>query len=116
MMEQTIDQVYFDQKAQRLKSQISTVLTKWGLLPRFKRWRLTKDPDNGMIVLFAVLNDTDIATHASISFSDYFDPRLLHELANELQVQVVTLNGDDFHYAFILDRGQIDSLPMQASG
>ncbi len=116
MIAQTTDQDHFDQKAQRIKAQASVVLTKWGLLPRFKRWRLTKDPNSGLIVLFGILNNTDIAAHPSISFSDYFAPRLLHDLANELQVQVVSLNSDGYHYAFILDRGQIDTLPIQASG
>jgi hypothetical protein len=94
-----------------IKTQVSTVLTKWGLLPRFKRWRLTQDPDTGMVVLFGILNNRYIATHTSIPFSDYFDPRLLHDLANELQVQVVSCNSDGLRYAFILDRGRFGKLP-----
>jgi hypothetical protein len=108
---QAIDPHHFDQKTERIKTQVSTVLTKWGLLPRFKRWRLTQDPDTGMIVLFGILNNRYIATHTSIPFSDYFDPRLLHDLANELQVQIVSCNSDGLRYAFVLDRGQIDILP-----
>ena len=111
MMIQTIDPHHFDQKAGRIRDQVSTVLTKWGLLPRFKRWRLTQDPGTGMIVLFGILNNRYIATHTSIPFSDYFDPRLLHDLANELQVQVVSCNSDGLRYAFILDRGQLGKLP-----
>lgn len=111
MITQTIDPHHFDQKARRIRAQVSTVLTKWGLLPRFKRWRLTQDPGTGMIVLFGVLNNRYIATHTSIPFSDYFDPRLLHDLANELQVQVVSCNSDGLRYAFILDRGQLGRLP-----
>jgi len=111
MVTQTIDPHHFDQKARRIRAQVSTILTKWGLLPRFKRWRLTQDPDTGMIVLFGVLNNRYIATHTSIPFSDYFDPRLLHDLANELQLQVVSCNSDGLRYAFILDRGQLGKLP-----
>ena len=111
MMIQTIDPHHFDQKARRIRAQVSTVLTKWGLLPRFKRWRLTQDPGTGMIVLFGILNNRYIATHTSIPFRDYFDPRLLHDLANELQVQVVSCNSDGLRYAFILDRGQLGKLP-----
>ena len=107
----TIDPHHFNQKARRIRTQVATVLTKWGLLPRFKRWRLTQDPDTGMVVLFGILNHSFIATHTSIPFSDYFDPRLLHDLANELQVQVVSCNSDGLRYAFVLDRGQIDILP-----
>ena len=107
MITQTIDPHYFDQKALRIRDQVSAVLTKWGLLPRFKRWRLTQDPGTGMIVLFGILNNRYIAT----PFSDYFDPRLLHDLENELQVQVVYCNSDGLRYAFILDRGQFDRLP-----
>jgi hypothetical protein len=111
MITPTIDPNYFDQKARRIRAQVSTILTKWGLLPRFKRWRLTQDRDTGMIVLFGILNNRYIATHTSIPFSDYFDPRLLHDLANELQVQVVACNSDGLRYAFILDRGQFGRLP-----
>ena len=111
MITQTIDPHNSVQKTRRVRSQVATVLTKWGLLPRFKRWRLTQDPDTGMVVLFGILNNKYIATHTSIPFSDYFDPRLLHDLANELQVQVVSCNGDGLRYAFILDRGQLGKLP-----
>ena len=111
MITPTIDPNYFDQKARQIRAQVSTILTKWGLLPRFKRWRLTQDPDTGMIVLFGILNNRYIATHTSTPFSDYFDSRLLHDLANDLQVQVVACNSDGLRYAFILDRGQFGRLP-----
>ena len=107
MITPTIDPHYFDQKALRIRAQVTTVLAKWGLLPRFKRWRLTQDPGTGMIVLFGILNNKYIAT----PFSDYFDPRLLHDLANELQVQVVSCNSDGLRYAFVLDRGEFGRLP-----
>ena len=111
MTAQTIDPHDFGHKTRRIRAQVSTVLTKWGLLPRFKRWRLTQDPDTGMIVLFGILNNRYIAAHTSIPFSNYFDPRLLHDLANELQLQVVSCNSDGLRYAFILDRGQLGKLP-----
>jgi hypothetical protein len=111
MMTHTIDSYNFDQEARRIRAQVSTVLKKWGLLPRFKRWRLTQDPDTGMIVLFGILNNRYIATHTSIPFSNYFDPRLLRDLADELKVQVVSCNSDGLRYAFILDRGQFGRLP-----
>ena len=111
MITQTIDPHHFDQKTRRIRTHASAVLTKWGLLPRFKRWRLTQDPSTGMIVLFGILNNGYIATHTSIPFSDYFDPRVLRDLANELQLQVVSCNSDGLRYAFILDRGQLDKLP-----
>jgi hypothetical protein len=111
MIPQTIDPHHFDQKARRIRVEVSRVLKKWGLLPRFKRWRLTQDPSTGMIVLFGILNNKYIATHTSIPFSNYFDSRLLHDLANELQVQVVSCNSDGLRYAFILDRGQLGTLP-----
>jgi hypothetical protein len=106
-----LDPQHFTQKARQIRAQVSTVLTKWGLLPRFKRWRLTQDPSTGMIVLFGILNNSYIATHTSIPFSDYFDPRVLHDLANELQVQVVSCNSDGLRYAFILDRARLGKLP-----
>ena len=71
----------------------------------------TQDPDTGMIVLFGILNNKYIAAHTSIPFSNCFDPRLLHDLANELQVQVVSCNSDGLRYAFILDRGSLGKLP-----
>ena len=111
MITQTNDTHLFDQKTRRIRAQVSIVLRKWGLLPRFKRWRLTQDPDTGMIVLFGILNNTYIATHTNIPFSDYFDPRLLHDLADELQMEVVSCNSDGLRYAFILERGQLERLP-----
>ena len=108
---QTVDPRHITQKTRQIRAQVSNVLTKWGLLPRFKRWRLTQDPDTGMVVLFGILNNKYIATHTSIPFSDYFDPRLLHDLANELQLQVVSCNSDGLRYAFILDRGQLGIIP-----
>lgn len=111
MITQTNDANHYDQLTRQIRLQVSAVLKKWGLLPRFKRWRLTQDPDTGMIVLFGILNNTYIATHTSIPFSDYFDPRLLHDLANQLQIQVVSCNSDGLRYAFILDRGALGRLP-----
>jgi len=111
IMAQTVDPNYYDQKARQIRVQASRVLTSWGLMPRFKRWRLTQDLSTGMIVLFGILNNRYIATHTSIPFSNYFDPRLLRDLANELQVQVVSCNSDGLRYAFVLDRGQLDVLP-----
>jgi len=108
---QTIEPQQFAQKTRRIKAQVSTVLTRWGLLPRFKRWRLTQDPGTGMVVLFGILNNRYIATHTSIPFGNYFDPRLLRDLANELQVQIVSCNSDGLRYAFILDRGELGRLP-----
>jgi hypothetical protein len=107
----TIDPQSFAQKARRIRTQVSTVLTKRGLMPRFKRWRLTQDPDTGMVVLFGILNNRYIAAHTSIPFSDYFAPHVLRDLANELQVQVVSCNSDGLRYAFILDRGELGRLP-----
>ena len=110
-MKQTIEPHHFEQEARRIRTQVSTILTKWGLLPRFKRWRLTQDPDTGMIVLFGILNNSYIATHTSIPFSNYFDPRLLNDLAKNIQLQVVSCNSDGLRYAFILDRGSLGKIP-----
>jgi len=106
-----IDPRDFDQQARQIRVKVSTILTRWGLLPRFKRWRMTQDRETGMVVLFGILNDNYIAAHTSIPFSNYFDPRLLHDLANEMQVQVVSCNSDTLRYAFILDRGSFGKLP-----
>jgi len=108
---QTIDTRHYDQLTRQIRSQVSAVLKKWELLPRFKRWRLTQDPDTGMVVLFGILNNTYIATHTSIHFKDYFEQPLLHDLANELKVEVVSCNCDGLRYAFILERGSLDRLP-----
>ena len=111
-MKQTIEPHHFEQEARRIRTQVSTILTKWGLLPRFKRWRLTQDPDTGMIVLFGILNSRYIATHTSTPFSNYFDPRLLDDLAKNMQLQVVSCNSDGgLRYAFILARGSLGMIP-----
>ena len=111
MTTETIDPQDFAQKARQIRAQVSTVLTRWGLLPRFKRWRLTQDPGTGMVVLFGILNNRYIATHTSIPFRDYFQPGVLHDLADALQVQVVSCNSDGLRYAFILDRARLGKLP-----
>lgn len=110
-MNKGIDLRHYDQKARHIKTQVMTILTRWGLVPKFKRWRLTQDPETGMVVLFGILNNTYIAEHTSIPFRDYFDPRFLKDLAEELQVQVVSCNSDGLRYAFILDRGSFGKLP-----
>ena len=111
MIAQTSNRNLSNQKSRQIRDQVSAILTNWGLLPRFKRWRLTQDPGTGMVVLFGILNNRYIATHTSIPFGDYFDPRLLHDLANELQVQVISCVSDGLRYAFILDRGRFGKLP-----
>lgn len=106
-----VDPSFFDHKARQIKDQTSKILTKWGLIPRFKRWRLTQDADTRMIVLFGILNNSYIAKHTSIPFNNYFDQRVLHDLADELGVQVVSCNSDGLRYAFILDRGSLGKIP-----
>jgi hypothetical protein len=64
-----------------------------------------------MVVLFGILNNAYIASHTSIHFKDYFERPLLNDLANKLQVEVVSCNCDGLRYAFILERGALDRLP-----
>jgi hypothetical protein len=111
MIKQANDGSQFNLRARQIRDQVSTVLKNWGLLPRFKRWRLTQDPATGMVVLFGILNDRYIATHTSTPFGDYFDTRLLQALSDKLQVQVVSCNSDGLRYAFILDRSRFGKLP-----
>jgi hypothetical protein len=108
---QTIDPHRFNQTTRRIKAQASTVLTKWGLVPRFTCWQLAQEPTTGMVALIGILDNGYIAVHTSVPFSDYFDPRLLNEFANELQIQVVSCNCYGLRYAFILDRGSLGMLP-----
>jgi hypothetical protein len=111
MTTRTDDPKHFRQRARRIRARVQVILSQWGLPPEFNRWRLTQDPETGLVVLFAVLNNHYVATHTATPFSDYFDPRLLQDLANDLHVQIVSCNSDGLRYAFILDRGQIDMLP-----
>ncbi len=111
MTTQTVDPHQFVRRARQIKAQIPAILSQWGLLPKFKRWRLAQDPETGMVVLFGVLNNKHIATHTTTPFSNYFDPRLLHDLATELHVQVIPSANDGLRYVFVLERGQIDIEP-----
>jgi hypothetical protein len=111
MITQIVDQDLFNEKASQIRARLPILLSQWGLPPEFNRWQLTQDTETGFVVLFAVLNHEYIATHTSTLFSDYFDPRLLQDLADELHVQVVSYTSDGLRYAFILDRGQMDMLP-----
>jgi len=113
MVTRRLDSQRFAEKVRQIRARVPTVLEQWGLLPKFARWRLTQDPSTGLVVLFGVLNNKYIAAHTSLPFSDYFDPRLLLDLAIDLNVQVVSSNSEGFHYAFILDRGQLGQLPTR---
>ena len=108
MITQTIDSRQYVRKARQIKAKIPLILTRWGLVPKFSRWRLTQDPETGMVALFGVLNSKFIATHTTTPFSDYFDPRLLNDMEAELQVPVISSSTDGLRYDFILERGLID--------
>lgn len=109
MITQAVDPHHFIRRARQIKAQLPILLSQWGLLPKFKRWRLAQDPDTGMVVLFGVLDNEYIATHTTTPFNDYFDPRLLRDLATELHVQVISSANDGLRYAFILEMGQLDT-------
>ncbi|MFO7583165.1 MAG: hypothetical protein R6W69_00430 [Anaerolineales bacterium] len=109
MTPQAVEPRHFIRRMRQIRATIPDILTRWGLLPKFKRWRLAQDPDTGTVILFGVLDNNYIATHTAIPFGNYFEPRLLHDLATELGAQVIPSASDGLRYAFILDRGQIDS-------
>lgn len=111
MITPTIDSGHFAERAQQIKGQIPTLLTQWGLLPNFNRWRLAQDPETGMVVLFGVLNSRYITTHSATPLDRYFDPRLLRNLEKELQVRILPSTGDGLRYTFLLDAGKIGLLP-----
>jgi hypothetical protein len=112
MITRTVESEYFFTRARQIKALTPPLLSQWGLIPKFKRWRLTQDPGTGMVVLFGVLNTKYIATHTTTPFSNYFDPRLLRDLATELHVQVISSANDGLRYAFILKKGQIGIPPV----
>lgn len=107
MVVQPLDRQHFSQKVQQIRAHVPTALTQRGLLPKFTSWRLTQDPDTGMVVLFGILNEKYIAAHTQTPFGAYFDPRLLHDLATDLQVEVIPSNSEGLRYAFVLDRSQL---------
>jgi hypothetical protein len=111
MNPQTVDPRHFTRRMRQIRATIPAILSRWGLLPKFKRWRLAQDPDTGTVILFGVLDNHYIATHTATPFSNYFEPRLLHDLATELGAQVIPSASDGLRYAFILDRGQVDLQP-----
>jgi hypothetical protein len=112
MITQTVDSNYFMRRARQIKAQMPIFLSQWSLLSKFKRWRLAQDPGSGMVVLFGELNNRYIATHTTAPFSDYFDPRLMRDLAAELNVEVISSSNDGLRYAFVLERGRL-SLPQE---
>lgn len=87
MITQAIDPYHYVRRARQIKARIPILMSQWGLLPKFKRWRLAQDRDTGMVVLFGVLDNKKIGAHTTTPFSDYFDPRLLSDLATELHIQ-----------------------------
>jgi hypothetical protein len=114
MVTQTLDSQRFAEKVRQIRVRVPTILAQWGLRPKFARWRLTQDPSTGLVVLFGVLNNTWITAHTPTPFNDYFDSRLLLDLAIDLNVEVVSSVSEGFRYAFILDRGQFSQLPAHA--
>ena len=110
MTTRTVDAKGFHQKARQIRARVPAILSQWGLQPRFSRWRLTQDPDSGMVVLFAVLDTTNMASHGAAPLSDYFDPRLLHDLADDLHLRIVSSSSDGPRYVFILDPGSVGTL------
>jgi hypothetical protein len=112
MATQIVDLNHFHQRVNQIRARLPIILSQWGLPPKFTRWRLAQDPETGLVVLFAVLNNKYIAAHTATPFSNYFDPRLLHDMANDLHVQVVSCNSDGLRYAFILERGSLEVLPV----
>jgi hypothetical protein len=108
MKPQAINPRHFLRRMRQIRANIPEILSRWGLIPKFKRWRLAQDPDTGTVILFGVLDNHYIATHTTAPFSNYFDPRLLQDLATELGAQVIPSANDGLRYAFILDRGQVD--------
>jgi hypothetical protein len=108
MITQSVDPHHFIKRARQIKARIPFLLSQWGLLPRFKRWRLAQDPETGMVILFGVLNNKYIALHTTTPFSDYFDPRLLSDLSTDLHVQVISSANDGLRYAFVLESGQLE--------
>jgi len=59
-----------------------------------------------MVALFGVLDNQFINRHTTALLGDYFDPRLLHDLSTELNVQVIGSSNDGLRYTFVLERGQ----------
>jgi hypothetical protein len=115
MTPQAVNPRHFIRRMRQIRATIPDILSRWGLLPKFKRWRLAQDPDTGTVVLFGVLDNHYIATHTTTPFSNYFEPRLLHDLATELGAQVIPSASDGLRYAFILDKGQVDDLQPSAN-
>ncbi|MBS4060474.1 MAG: hypothetical protein KG029_08750 [Bacteroidetes bacterium] len=111
MTPQAVDPRHFVRRMRQIRANLPDILSRWGLLPKFKRWRLAQDPDTGTVVLFGVLDNHYIATHTTTPFSNYFEPRLLHDLATELGAQVIPSASDGLRYAFILDKGQVEIQP-----
>ncbi|MEI7847950.1 MAG: hypothetical protein WCK35_19270 [Chloroflexota bacterium] len=108
MITQAVDTQLFHHRAQQIRTRLPILLSQWGLLSRFKRWRLVRDSNTGMVILFGVLNNNYIATHSITPFSNYFDPRLLRDLETELKVRVLPSTNDGLRYAFVLKHGLLD--------
>jgi hypothetical protein len=107
MVTPMFDPHYFSKKAKQIRAHVSTALTERGLLPKFTGWRLAQDPSTSLVVLFGILNDKYIAAHTQTGLDAYFDPGLLHDLATDLQIQVIPSRRDGLHYAFVLYQGEL---------
>ncbi|MGZ6346459.1 MAG: hypothetical protein ACXWNC_02660 [Anaerolineales bacterium] len=111
MITQMVAPDHFDLKAKEIKARLPTLLSKWGLLPGINHWQLAQDPDSGMVVLFANLNTRYKSTSTGNPVCNYCDPLLLHDLEDDLRIQVVSCINNGPRYAFILDQGEPGKLP-----
>ena len=107
-----VDPDHFHLKTRQIKARLPTLLTRGGLSPEFIQWQLVQDPDTGMVVLFANLHTRYKPTHTGKPVSNYCDPLLLHDLEDDLRIQVVSCINNGPRYAFILDQGETGKLAV----
>lgn len=87
------------------------VLTQHKLLPAFKNWVFSTDPQ-GLSVLFGVLDDDRIAAQTKHPLRAYLAGDVLHDLATLMDgVRVLPSNSNGVRYAFILSEGQLHQMP-----
>lgn len=99
--------------AQRIMRRVPEVLRQHRLLPAFKKWALTND--NGLVILFGVLDDDRIVRQTQRPLLAYHAPAVLHDISTIMDgVPVVPSNSSGLRYAFVLDEGNLRTLPPRA--
>ena len=113
MITATLD--HFHEKAHRImRLTRATLEAKFQVPPERLSGELIRDPDTGMVVLYACLDHGYLLRHNAQPFQTFLSKNLLHDLETVARVPAFPSNSDGVRIAFVLNQGNIKPLPTKA--